>query len=371
MMTPPRNLSESGLLTLADYASQAQTRLAPEAWAYFEGGAADELTIAANQTAWRRWWLQPRVLTPQAGGHSRVTLLGRTLEWPALLAPIAHQRWAHPEGEIGSAVAASALGAGLVLSTLSNTPMDQVLQAYRSAPAQGLAAFQLYLQADPEATLGLVRCAEDSGYDALVVTVDAPVQGVRDRERRQGVQLPPGLQAVHSPTAGRLTLDQLRRQAPTWDDVQWLTRQTHLPILLKGILHPDDARQALALGIAGIIVSNHGGRTLDTALPTAAALPAIRSAVGPKATVVVDGGIRRGTDIVKALALGADAVLLGRPYIHGLACAGAQGAAAVLRLLRDEFEAAQVLCGCVTSADIRRECLFAPEAMAGAATISA
>lgn len=348
-----------GLVTLTDHEAHAHTHLDDNAWAYFSGGAADEWTLRANRSAWDALPLLPRVLQPLAGGHTRVTLLGRSLAHPILLAPIAFQRMAHPDGELATAHTAAALGAGLVLSTQSSTPLEQVAQAMLSEPGRGPLWFQLYLQHDRGFTRALVQRAEAAGYEALVLTVDAPSSGARDRERRANFRLPPGIRAVNLdglPPAPPVQLapgqsalfDGLLRHAPTWDDVAWLQAQTRLPVLLKGILHPGDARQAAALGLAGLIVSNHGGRTLDTTPPTARVLPHITQAVAGSMPVLVDGGIRRGTDVLKAMALGASAVLLGRPYVYGLANAGAVGVAHVLRLLRDELEIAMALCGCRT-----------------------
>lgn len=350
-----------GVVTLADHENHARTRLDAKAWAYFSGGAADELTLRANRSAWDELQLLPRVLQPLAGGHTRVQLLGRTLDHPILLAPVAYQRMAHPDGELATAHAAAALGAGLVLSTQASTPLEDVARAVQGEAGRGPLWFQLYLQPDRGFTRELVQRAQGAGYEALVLTVDAPVHGARDRERRAGFHLPPGVRAVNldgmsvpSPPnlgAGQSALfDGLLHHAPTWDDLAWLQAQTRLPVLLKGVLHPDDARQAAQLGVAGLIVSNHGGRTLDTAPATAAALPRIAEAVSGVLPLLVDGGIRRGTDVLKAMALGASAVLVGRPYVHGLANAGAMGVAHVLRLLRDELEIAMALCGCRTLA---------------------
>jgi 4-hydroxymandelate oxidase len=358
-----------GVVTLADHEAAARARLDDNALAYFSGGGADEITMRSNRAAWDTLLLEPRVLRNLAGGHTRIELLGRTLAHPILLAPVAFQKLAHPDGELASAHAAAALGAGLVLSTQASTPLESVAQAVKNEPGRGPLWFQLYIQHDKGFTLELVRRAEAAGYEALVLTVDASTNGVRDRERRAGFKLPPHVQAVNlaglpkqAPqvlTPGQSALfDGLLRHAPGWANVEWLQSQTRLPVLLKGVMHPDDARQAAALQCAGIVVSNHGGRTLDTAPATAAVLARIVDAVGPDLPVLVDGGIRRGTDVLKALALGARAVLIGRPYVYGLANAGAVGVAHVLRLLRDEFEVAMALCGCATPAEIGRQQLF-------------
>ncbi len=351
-----------GIASLADHEQHARQRLDDNAWAYFAGGAADEITLRANRSAWDALTLWPRVLRPLAGGHTRIELLGRTLAHPVLLAPVAFQRMAHGDGELATAYAAAAMGAGLVLSTQATLPLETIAQAVLNDAGRGPLWFQLYLQHDRGFTRALVERAEAAGYEALVLTVDAPSSGARDRERRAGFRLPPGIGAVNlaqMPPAPPVALqpgqsalfDALLHQAPTWDDVAWLQSITRLPVLLKGVLHPADARQAAGMQVAGLVVSNHGGRTLDTAPATASALPRIVQAVDGSLPVLVDGGIRRGTDVLKAMALGASAVLVGRPVVWGLANAGAAGVAHVLRLLRDELEIAMALTGCATLAD--------------------
>ena len=363
-MQPPRlDPLPPGLVSLDDHQRHAAQLLDADRLAFFAGAAADGLTDAANRQAWSALQLAPRVLQHMQDSHTRTRLLGRTLDWPLLLAPVAHQRLAHPDGEIGTAFAAQASQTGMVLSTLSNTPVEQVAAILQHEPALAPPLwFQLYLQPDRAATLALLRRAEAAGCQALVLTVDAPVQGIRDAERRHPLQLPPEIRPAHLPPsvhqAGPGLCQGLAASAPGWDDVRWLLEQTTLPLLLKGITHPDDARQAQALGVAGLIVSNHGGRTLDSMPASATLLPRVRQAVGNDYSVLVDGGIRRGTDLFKALALGADAALLGRPQVFGLANAGARGVAHVLRLLRDEFEAAMLLCGCARIAQIDASRLF-------------
>ena len=351
-----------GTVNVADHERLAQQQLDANAWAYFSGGAGDEITLRANRSAWDGITLHPRVLRSVAGGHTRTTLLGQTLAHPILLAPVAYQRLAHPDGELASAYAAAALGAGMVLSMQSSTPVEDVAEALRGEPDSGPLWFQLYLQHDKGFVRELVQRVEWAGATALVVTVDAPTSGARDRERRAGFQLPAAVSAVHlqgltPPPARALArgqsalFDDLLHHAPTWDDVQWLQSITRLPVLLKGVLHPADARQAAALSVSGLIVSNHGGRTLDTSPATAHALPRMADAVQGGLPLLVDGGIRRGTDVLKAVALGASAVLIGRPAVYGLASAGAVGVAHVLRVLRDELEIAMALTGCATLAD--------------------
>lgn len=366
--TPKQEALAPDTLTLADHERHARARLDANAWAYFSGGAGDEHTLHANRHAWDTIALLPRVLRPLAGGHTRCTLLGRELAHPILLAPVAYQCLAHPDGEIATAWAAAALGAGMVLSMQSSTTLEAVAAAMVGERSAGPLWLQLYLQHDRALVRELIARAEAAGCEALVLTVDAPTSGVRDRERRAGFALPPGIRAANlsamaAPPPMRLgagqsaLFDGLLQHAPTWDDVAWLQAQTRLPVLLKGVLHPEDARLAAAQGIAGLIVSNHGGRTLDTALSTASALPRIADAVGGALPLLVDGGVRRGTDVFKALALGATAVLVGRPVVWGLAHAGAAGVAHVLRVLRDELEVAMALTGCATLGGISRAAL--------------
>ncbi len=360
-------------VSLSAYAVRAGQQLDDNARAYFEGGAGDEITLRDNPAAWQRIDLVPRVLRPVRGGATACRLLDRPMDHPILLAPVAYHRLAHPDGEIATACAASAQGAGLVLSTQSSVSLEQVASVVAADAGRGPLWFQLYWQHDPGFNRELVARAEAAGYEALVLTVDAPCSGARDRERAAGFRLPPdvgapnlaGLPPRGPGRGGSAGIDDLLAGAPTWDDIERLRASTRLPLLLKGILHPDDAREAQRRGVRGVIVSNHGGRTLDTAVTTARALPAVADAVGDALCILVDGGIRRGTDVLKALALGADAVLIGRPQIHGLTVAGAMGVAHVIRLLRDELEIAMALCGCATIDHIDRKLLAAAGERAG------
>ena len=340
-MKPALEAVPGDVARLADYEAQARARLSPQAWNYFAACAGDGLTATANRTAWDALRLLPRVLGGMRAVDTATTLLGRPLPWPVLVAPMALQRLAHPDGEVAMALAASAMGAGLVLGSQASTAIETVASAFGDGAARGPFWFQMYLLADRGATLDLLRRAEAAGCEALVLTVDAGVRAARPRA------VPPGVSAVNLPpaTGGPATLQDLLAVAPTWDDVAWLRAHTRLPVLLKGVLHPADAREAQRQGIAGLIVSNHGGRVLDGAAATAEALPAVADAVGGTLPVLVDGGVQRGTDVLKALALGAAAVLVGRPLIWALATAGAAGAAHALRLLRDELELAMAQCG--------------------------
>lgn len=353
----------SAVVAVADYAPLARERMDPAAWAYLDGGAADEVTRRDNEAAFARRRLAPRVLSGFDDAHTRVELFGDVLAHPILLAPVALQRLAHADGELASVRGAGALGAAMVVSTESSIAIEE-LAAAASAPLW----FQLYLQADRGVTRALVARAEAAGCRALVLTVDAPINGVRDRERRAGFRVPAGVEAVHlrglartpavlAPGASLLASDAVAAAA-TWADVEWLRAQTRLPLVLKGILGAADARLAVAAGADGVIVSNHGGRTLDGLPATIDALPAVAEAIDARAPVLMDGGIRRGTDVLKAIALGARAVLVGRPYVHGLAVAGAAGVAHVVDMLRSELEAAMVLSGRRRLAEIDRSLLW-------------
>jgi 4-hydroxymandelate oxidase len=340
------------VVNLHDFEALARERLDAKTWAYLSGGAGDEITLRENRAAWDRLRLVPRVLRDLASADTAVELLGRRWPTPLLLAPVAYQRLAHPDGEAASALAACAQGAGVVLSTLASVALEDVARLVLGERERGPLWFQLYLQPDRGFTRELLQRVRAAGYEALVLTVDAASAGARDRERRAGFQLPPGVAAVNlagmarrPSAAGRSLLEQAQSHAPTWRDVEWLAAEAGLPLLLKGVLHADDARQAAALGLAGVIVSNHGGRTLDTTPATAHVLPQVADAVGGRLPLLVDGGIRRGTDVLKALALGARGVLIGRPQVWALAAGGAQGVAQMLRLLRDELEIAMALTG--------------------------
>lgn len=366
---PPLQQIPGTIAAVADYESFARERMTPQAWAYMAGGAADELSLAENRAAFQRVRLLNRVLEDLSGGHTRRQLCGLDLDYPILLAPVAFQQLAHPDGELASVLGASAMKAAMVVSTQAGISLEDIAEA-----AQAPLWFQLYIQPDRDFTLALVRRAEQAGYRALVVTVDAPVSGLRNREQRAGFVLPEGIEAVNlegmralppavaRPGESPLFGSPLLEHAVTWHDLIWLLAHTRLPVLLKGVMNPRDAKRAVEQGVAGIVVSNHGGRTLDGMPATLDMLPAVVQAVQGLVPVLLDGGIRRGSDVFKALALGASAVMIGRPYIHGLAAAGAAGVAHVLHLLRTELEVTMALTGCRTLADIHRELLMPPPA---------
>lgn len=350
------------IAALADYEAFARDRLDDNAWAYLAGAAGDGLTLAANRTAFDSLSLWPRVLRGSAGASTRIELLGLDLAHPVLLAPVAYQRLFHPDGEAATAMAASAVDALMVAATLSSVPMEAIAARAEGAPQW----FQLYLQPDRGVTLALLRRAEAAGFSAVVLTVDAPINGLRNAEQRAGFALPPGIGAANladlpAPEArdGHLVFDIAMAHAPGWDDIAWLVARTRLPVVLKGILHPDDAREAVSRGAAGIIVSNHGGRTLDTLVPAITALPRVTEAVAGAVPLLLDGGVRRGTDVLKALALGARAVLVGRPYAMALAAAGPLGVAHGIKLIVEELAVAMALTGTQSLEGVPRS-LIAP-----------
>jgi 4-hydroxymandelate oxidase len=364
---PPLDRIPGNVVALSDYEPLARERMTASAWAYLSGGAGDEIGLRRNREAFERIELRTRVLTDLSAATTRVTLFGRAFDYPILLAPVAYQRLAHPAGEFATAEAAAVMKTGMVLSTQSSVSLEDV-----AASTSGPLWFQLYIQPDRAFTHALVQRAEQAGYQALVLTVDAPVNGVRNREQRAGFALPEGVEAVnlrgmvhpeHTPrslTESPLFGTSLIAAAPTWRDVEWLRSITRLPVILKGITSENDAERAVTLGVAGIIVSNHGARTLDTIAPPINLLPRIVRQVARRIPVLVDGGIRRGTDVFKALASGAQAVMIGRPYVYALATAGALGVAHAIAILRAELEVAMALTGCARVEEIDHTMLWSP-----------
>lgn len=352
------------VVSASDYERRAPDHLAPKTWAYLAGGAGDEITLAENTSAFAALKLKPRTLVPVTGGHTRVSLLGETLPHPFLLAPVGWHKLFHPQGELAVAQAARVMETVFAVSSLATTPLETL--AATTAPLW----FQLYIQPSRAATEQMVRRAEAAGCQALIVTVDAPLGGIRNREQRAGFALPPGLKAenlvedpvpVPSLTPGASPVfDHAMLHAPVWNDIAGLVRLSTLPVFVKGILSPEDAARALEAGAAGIVVSNHGGRVLDTVPAAINALPAIAARVGGTAPILFDSGIRRGSDAFKAIALGASAVFVGRPYIHALSVAGALGVAHLVRTLREELEITMALAGCPTLDEASPDFLWNP-----------
>jgi 4-hydroxymandelate oxidase len=334
------------LLSLFDFEAEAKTKVSHGAWERISGAAADEITLRWNHEAYEHIRLKPRALVDVSKLDTRVTLFGQDLPFPILLAPTGGQKLVHPQGELAVARGAAAAKATYVISSSASMRVEEIAKA-----AAGPVWFQIYVQRDRGFTRELIQRAEEAGCRALCLTVDSPTFGARNREDRAKGDLPerelPNLK-------GKDYLD----PTLTWKDVDWLRSFVRRPLLLKGILNPEDAATAVKAGVAGIIVSNHGARNLDTVPATIEALPGVVEKAGGRMPVLVDGGIRRGTDVLKALAYGATAVQIGRPYLWGLGVAGAEGVARVVQILRKEFELAMMLAGRPSVGSIDRTVLW-------------
>lgn len=353
----------SALESLTEYRRQAQKKLHPNVWRYL-----DEPGEHRNTGALASVQLMPRPLRSLSGGHTRLTLFGQTLDHPMLLAPVAYQKLFHPDGELASAMAAKAQGGQVVISSLASHYFKDIVACTMRGDGETDAApapwFQLYWQADRAQTLALLERALQALCSAVVLTVDAPVKVA-------SLDLPSGVRAVNlaeplpqasaAPPHNNTVFNGLMAQAPTWDDVAWLRKQTGLPLLIKGLLHADDAALAVDAGCDGIVVSNHGGRVLQAAPASIDCLAAVAVRVNSQIPVLFDSGVRSGQDVFAALANGATAVLLGRPYIWALAANGAMGVAHAIRMLRDELEMTMALTGCAHLSDIGHHCLFEPQ----------
>lgn len=345
------------LITVADFERVAAERLDAGVAGYFFGGAGDELTLRENVAAWRGWRLRPRVLAGLSGWRTSAEVLGSEASMPVLVAPVAYQGLVDPDGEAAMARAAAAAGTVMCLSTLATMRPRPVAEA---APG-GRRWFQLYCFRDAGVTRALIDEACDCGYEAIVVTVDAPPGGNRERDLRTGFKIPAevGVPSVEAALgSGRaVTIEEtfaLMDPALSWDRLAELASDCRVPLLVKGVLAAEDATLAIEHGAAGVVVSNHGGRQLDRCLATADALSEVVDAVAGRGAVLVDGGIRRGVDVAIALALGADAALVGRPALWGLAVAGEDGAQRVLEILREELELTLALCGCASPGELSR-----------------
>jgi 4-hydroxymandelate oxidase len=342
------------LISLADYELAAERTLPVGAHSYLAGGAGDELTLADNVAAWSRLALRPRMLVGVGERDPSVQVLGRRRPHPLIIAPTAFQRLAHPDGELATARAAAATDTVMCLSTLATSSPEAVAEVAPGAPRW----FQLYVFRDRGVSRDLVQRASAAGYEALVVTVDLPLFGIRERELRSGVRSSDAEQVSSASAAGArgaMTPDEFGALVDPdlrWADIARFAAESPLPVLVKGILTDADARLAAEHGAAGVIVSNHGGRQLDGVVSSADALPEVVQAVGDRLDVLVDGGIRRGTDVIRALALGARAVLIGRPVVNGLAVGGAEGVQRVLDILLAEFDNALGLVGAPRAADL-------------------
>jgi 4-hydroxymandelate oxidase len=340
----------TNLLELEDL---ARAKVPRPAFDYIAGGAEDEVSLRRNREAYGRWALRPRVLIDVSSCNTSTTVLGQRVSMPILVAPTAFHGLVHPDGELGTARGAAAAGTIMVVSAIATRTLEEIAAAI-AAPRW----FQLYVWKDREVTAELVKRATKAGYRAICLTVDTPLLGRREKDERNAFTLPPGIGIANVRPAGLDGMPASERgsafakyvkemldPAVTWRDLAWLRSLTSLPILLKGIMTMEDAKIAVEHGVDGIVVSNHGGRQLDSTPATLDVLPEIVDAVRGRAEVFMDGGIRRGTDVLKAIALGARAVLVGRSPLWGLALGGADGVQAVLEHLRKEFELAMALSG--------------------------
>lgn len=350
-------------INLLEYQSAARKKLPAMTYDYYAGGALDELTLQENNKAYQRLQLAPRVLVDVSKRETNTAVLGNPIDLPVIIAPMAFQQMAHPDGEVATAQAAQTAGTIMTLSTMSNAPMEDVARA-SNKPVW----FQLYVYKDRHVTRGLVDRAQDAGCKALVLTVDAPLLGRREQDIRNLFHLPKNMQMSNLAPAGLQELAPVNDDSSlasyiaeqldpslNWNDLDWLRSITKIPVLVKGIQRADDARRARDHGADAIIISNHGGRQLDTARPTIDILPEVAQTIAGAIEIYIDGGIRRGSDILKAIALGAHATLLGRPILWGLAVDGARGAAHVLQLLKDELRLAMGLCGANSIKDITED----------------
>jgi len=363
-LSAPLTQIPSDIVTPSDYQKIFKHFVKPDIYEYIEGGVADDCSLNNNRQAFDKIKLMPKALVNFEQASTAVEVLGQQLAYPFLLAPVAYQKLAHPAGELATIDAANVMNVGMIASTLASTPLEEMAHHLQTNKW-----FQLYFQDSKANTLALVKRAEQAGYSHLVVTIDAPINGLRNRAQRAGFSMPDEVTPVNlsanvsvapqtiAPEQS-VILNGIMRDAPRWNDIRWLQGQTQLPILLKGIINPNDALKAQTLGLAGVVVSNHGGRTLDGLPAPVEIIAMIRQQVGPDFILLLDSCIRRGSDIFKAIALGADAVLIGRPQLHGLAVAGALGVAHMLRLFIEEFEITMALMGCPTIADINADCIY-------------
>jgi len=348
----PDPSADPALVNLDDYERAAREKLAPGPLAYYSGGANDERTLEDNRAAFRRRWFKPRSMRGTGAVDLGVTVLGRRWPAPVFVCPTALQRMAHPLGELATARAAAARGITFTLSTSASTDMAEI------AKVEGPRWYQAYLLADPGARRAMVERAVALGFEAFVLTVDLQRLGRRERDIRAGFAIPAGVTLPNIAAAAGVA----EKDAPnvpfvaalTWADLEWLAKLGR-PVIVKGILRGDDARAAIDHGAAGIEVSNHGGRQLDGAIASLDALDEVVSAVQGRVPVLVDGGVRRGTDVLTALACGATAVGLGRPLIWGLAVSGEAGAGRVLDLIVSELDSAMALSGCASVAEVTRD----------------
>ncbi|MFW2442394.1 alpha-hydroxy acid oxidase [Aliarcobacter butzleri] len=334
------------LVSLYDYERYAKERMSLNSLAYVCSGAGDELTYKSNEKSFQKIFLETKTLEDLSHSNTNIQLFGKNYETPIFIAPVAYQKLVDIDGEIATAQAANAMNSCMIVSSFSSSTFDDITK-YTNSPLW----FQLYIQPDMNVNLELIKKVEQLGYEALVITIDAPISGIRNVEQRMGFFLPDGISAINIKNPFQTTdnfenIFDIVQYLPTWKDIEYLKNNTKLPVILKGITSVSYAKKALDLGIDGIVVSNHGGRTLDTLPASIEFLPKIAKVINKKIPILFDGGIRRGTDVLKAIALGANAVLIGRPIIYGLATAGALGVAHTLKILKEELEVSMMFTGC-------------------------
>ncbi|XP_054615943.1 hydroxyacid oxidase 1 isoform X2 [Dunckerocampus dactyliophorus] len=359
----------SACVCVSDFEVEAKKVLPKGIYDYYRSGAEEETTLADNVAAFKRWCLIPRVLRDVSSVDLSLSVLGQQLSMPLCVAATAMQRMAHPDGETATARACQAMGTGMMVSSWATSTIEEVMSAMTTSPgAGGVLWLQLYIYKDRELTLSLVRRAEEAGYKAIFVTVDTPYLGRRLDDMRNCFKLPSHLRLSNFSTDALafsegdygsdsgLAVYVAKAIDPTlcWDDIHWLKKHTHLPVIVKGIINGEDAALAVKHGVDGILVSNHGARQLDGVPATLDVLEEVVGAVQGCCDVYLDGGVRRGTDVIKALALGAKAVFIGRPVLWGLACEGEQGVIKVLQLLKDELILAMALAGCRSLSEVNR-----------------
>lgn len=340
------NFIPNDLVSLRDYEEYSKERMDLNSLAYVCSGAGDEITFRRNEKAFENLFLETATLEDLKGANTKIELFGETYESPIFLAPVAYQKLVDENGEIATAQASHVTNSCMCVSSFSSCTLEDIA-SYTNAPLW----FQLYIQPDMQINLELIKKVERLGYKALVITIDAPISGLRNTEQKAGFYLPNEICAINLKNTPSQTLTfenvfDVVSTLPTWKDIEFIRQNTKLPVILKGITSVSYAKKAIELGIDGIVVSNHGGRTLDTLPASIELLPKIAKVVDNKIPILFDGGIRRGTDIVKALALGASAVFIGRPIMYGLATAGALGVAHTLKILKEELEVAMIFTGC-------------------------
>ena len=334
------------LVSLKDYERYAKKIMDLNSLAYVCSGAGDEVTYRKNEESFQEIYLEANTLEDLSGSNTKIELFGQTYENPIFLAPVAYQKLVDINGEIVTAQASNAMNCCMCVSSFSSSTLEDI-SSVSSSPLW----FQLYIQPEMSVNLELIKKAEKLGYKALVITIDAPISGIRNVEQRFGFSLPNDVSAVNinNPFQSNNQYENvfdIVKNLPTWKDIEFIKNSTNLPVILKGITSVSYAKKALEIGVDGIVVSNHGGRTLDTLAPSIKVLPKISKVINGKIPILFDGGIRRGTDIIKAIALGADAVMIGRPIMYGLATAGALGVAHTLKILKEELEIAMIFTGC-------------------------